>query len=519
MSQSPTTYKLSLIVSLISFLIGCFFTYFMVTTYTTPITEKVNSQVNLDRGPENVALTDEHAHEEVTTSKHEHEHEHEHEENDALALNRQALTNIGIKMGEAGTMILTPKEYKISFSFPGFVRYKPGRSLINVPVPASGIVTKIFAEESEALCPGKPLFEIQLTHEELTSCQFELLSLLRKRDLLTSEQTRLSHLASGIEPQRQREIELQTKENDAAIEVQKQALHFLGIPDQMLEETLIQQRKLITHLTVHVPQSIDATRGIILESYYAHSNPSKDHFKQIEHFQQLEKIFVEKGQAVSLGDSLCVISDLRELWIEGKAFEADEALINTAYSKQTKVTAVFHNMPNDSIPEFVKDLTIRSVSNRLDSTSRTFTCFINLNNYLLTSPTDLPAVHPTTESASVEAQAPLLNWRFKPGQRCELEIETESLTDVFVVPIDALAQDGSETFLFEYIGDEGEKPIWHKRPVVVHYQTTREAVIANDGSIKIGAQIAKRGAQQLYVALTNGGGKLQSTCPCGDHVH
>ena len=126
-----------------------------------------------------------------------------------LVLNHQALTNIGIEQGESGMITLAPSDFSKYFSFPGYVRYKPGHSLIDVPAPASGVVTRIYAEEGEALCPGEPLFEIQLTHEELASCQLELLSLLRKQDLLESENERLSRLAEGIEPRAQREVELQ----------------------------------------------------------------------------------------------------------------------------------------------------------------------------------------------------------------------------------------------------------------------------------------------------------------------
>ncbi|MBR5759705.1 MAG: hypothetical protein IKX88_14035, partial [Thermoguttaceae bacterium] len=267
-----------------------------------------------------------------------------------------------------------------------------------------------------------------------------------------------------------------------------------------------------------VPELAENNSRVVLESTDVHANRAKDHFKQVEHYQQLEKIFVERGQTVSLGDSLGVVSDLRELWIEGKAFESDEALINQAYSQRKNISAVFENARDSSSPDVVDNLSIRSVSNRLDSAARTFACYVDLKNYVLNPPEELIDER-DQEDAPATAKAPLLNWRFKPGQRCELEIETETLSNVFVLPVSAVAQDGSEAIVFEYIGDEDEKPIWHKRSVVVLYQTTRNIVIANDGSVEEGAEIAKKGAYQLYVALNNGGGKLQSACPCGDHDH
>ena len=415
-------------------------------------------------------------------------------------------------------LTLTPSNFTKTFSFPGFVRYKPGRSLIDVPTPAAGVVTKIYAEEGEALCSGEPLFEILLTHEELTSCQLTLLSLLQKRDLLESERERLSRLAAGTEPKTQREVELQIEETEAAIETQKQALRLLGISEQTLEETIVKGRNLLTTLTVRVPELTENNSRVVLETTDVHANRTKDHFKQVEHYQQLEKILVEKGQTVSLGDSLGIVSDLRELWIEGKAFESDEALINDAYSQRKNISAVFENAKDSGAPDVVGNLAIRSVSNRLDSTARTFSCYVDLKNYVLNPPEDLIDER-DMENAPESAKAPLLNWRFKPGQRCELEIETETLSNVFVLPVAAVARNGSEAILFEYVGDEDDKPIWHKRPVVVLYQTTRNVVVANDGSVKEGAQIAKRGAYQLYVALNSGNGQLQSACPCDEHEH
>ncbi|MBQ5790175.1 MAG: hypothetical protein IIW01_07780, partial [Thermoguttaceae bacterium] len=70
-------------------------------------------------------------------------HVHTEDENaDHLALSELALANVGIAAGDAGTLVLQPSEYRKTFSFPGYVRYKPGRSLVGVPSPATGIVTK-----------------------------------------------------------------------------------------------------------------------------------------------------------------------------------------------------------------------------------------------------------------------------------------------------------------------------------------------------------------------------------------
>jgi len=491
-----------------NFSIGTFFIAFLIGAtcvyLATPLWDQHQSVSHTHEHEE----AEEHEHEEGEEHDHEHEEdeEHEHEHNhDSLTLNAQATANIGIAPGEEGTLTPTPTEFKKSFAFPGFVQYKPGRSLVDVPSSVAGVISRIYAEEGDALCPGEPLFDIQLTHEELTSCQLELLALLQKRDVLESEKTRLEKLDEGIEPKTRREIALQISETDAAIEAQKQALRFLGAPSKTIEESLMKKRELLTSLTIRVPSIGADGAQTTFESIATHEVRDGEHFRKVEHFLQLEKLFVEKGQTVSLGSSLCVVSDLRDLLIEGKAFESDEARVDAAYAQNARVKAVFQDAFNADDVEIVDNLTIRSVANRLDATARTLSCYVELKNYLLDSLDD-------------ERTPYRLNWRFKPGSRCELNIETETLSDVFVLPTAAVATDGAEAFVFEYGEDEDGETIWTKRPVVVRYRTAREVVIANDGSIASNSKIAKSGAFQLYVALNAGNGKLQSSCSCG-HDH
>ena len=489
-----------------------------------------------------------------------HVHVEDEENADRLALSELALANIGIAAGDAGTLVLQPTEYRKTFSFPGYVRYKPGRSLVGVPSPATGIVTKIYVEEGAALCPGQPLFELRLVGEELAAAQLELTALLRKRDRLASEEKRLADLDAGIAPREQREIALEKAENEAAIATQKDALLFFGLPQETIEEVVVAKRTLVTSLTVCVPSFSDDASSFDPESTVRFEPPTHEHFAEKPHFHQLEKTLVEKGESVSLGAPLCVVSDLRELWIEGRAFESDEPLVNAALAEGRPVSAIFVGASGASAPrETVGPLAFRSVANQLDANSRAFACYVELENYLLDAAphscatvgshdhphpnpeTGVPHAHPHPEDDASHAHshaeiaevaatvanaeetstcadaAPRLNWRFKPGQRCELAVETEILENVFVVPVDATAQEASETFLFEQAGTSDGKRIWRKRPVRVLHQTASEVVVANDGSIPSGAKIANRGAYQLYVALTNGGGKLQAACACGNH--
>ena len=96
-----------------------------------------------------------------------------------------------------------------------------------------------------------------------------------------------------------------------------------------------------------------------------------------------------------------------------------------------------------------------------------------------------------------------VTWRFKPGQRMQLRVPVEQWKDRIVLPVDAIAQEGAETFAFLQNGDH-----FDRRPVHVEYRDQLWVVVANDGSLFPGDTVALTGAHQMQVALKNkaGGG-------------
>ena len=72
-----------------------------------------------------------------------------------------------------------------------------------------------------------------------------------------------------------------------------------------------------------------------------------------------------------------------------------------------------------------------------------------------------------------------------------------------MLPIDAVAQEGAEFYVFLENGDHFDRV-----PVHVEYSDQYSVVIANDGSLFSGDAIALSGAHQMQVALKNkaGGG-------------
>lgn len=448
-----------------------------------------------------------------------------HEEPHALVLSKQALQNIGID--DDAISELAVSSYDKTMSFPAMLVDRPGRSTYRVPAPFTGIIQTIHVEPGMVVTPGQPLFDLLLTHEDLIACQNELISLFQKRDTVLREMERLESLATDIAPKAKRDVEFQKAELDSQIDTQRGILRLHGIDDRRIDETIEKNRTLIYMITVRVPCQAEDQKTPVAEK----TTSSEESPCGCEHTHdsviQMESLSVDKGQLVNLGDPLCQLVDLALLNIEGRASSIDEEVLATALMEHCRVTAHFDN-------QRVEGLHIRYIDTRIDPVSRALRFYVELPNSVVVRDKEQSHHHPWTEEEGSErenkdqwkdeAPCPIhqhyVNWRFRPGQRCELKVEYDTIASCLVVPREAVAESGSEAFVFEWTGTEpdGEKrKIWVKRPVHVLHRGKTQVAVANDGSIFPGAKIAGRGAGQLLVALTSGGGQLQSTCPCGDH--
>lgn len=426
-------------------------------------------------------------------------HQHQ-EEQHAVALSRQALQNIGISDDTIQEIVVS--SYDKTMSFPAILVDRPGRSTFRIPAPFSGVIKKIYVEPGMIVQPGQALFDVSLTHEDLISCQNELISLFQKRDTIQRELERLQTLAMDIAPKTKRDTEFQKMEIDSQIETQRSILHLHGINNQEIQETIEKQRKLIAMITVLVPE---------MEKEKKDDSNSKQN-----DIVQMESLFVSMGQSVSLGDPLCQLADLSLLNIEGRASTNDETILATALLNHCNVIASFDH-------ERVDHLQIRYIDTRIDSVSRALKFYVELPNSVIVKDEKLNHHHSWSEGLAecdCETHRHYVNWRFRPGQRCELKVEYDTIPSCIVVPREAVAESGSEASLFEWTGiepDGEQRKIWTKRPIHILHRSKTQVAIANDGSIFPGAKIATRGAGQLLVALTSGGGQLQSACPCGEH--
>ena len=414
-----------------------------------------------------------------------------------IMLSPAAARNIGID--DSTIMQINVVDYAKSVTFPAVVTECPCHSVINVPSPVSGVVTKIHQATGVAVHPGEPLFDVLLNQQEIIRGQTEFLALLNRKEINDSEIERLSTLGENLVPQKKRELAFEKQKIDVDLNNQRKVLQLQGLTDTQIRESLETQREIIQSVTIHVPFVTD-DEGLAAEGMDAESHE----IGPVLHIDQFNATF---GQNINVGDSLCRLSDLNELTITGKVFAADIPMITRALNEQSNVSAVFGTSGDR---EIIDNLRIRSMDNRISEDSGTISCYVDLAN-----------TFQEYESPTGHTPHRYVQWHFKPGQRCELNVDYEVIPDCIVLPVDAVARVIGETYLFEWVGNEDDKKIWRKKSVHVLDKTKDLVVIANDGSVFPGARVATKGAGFILAALdaanqkTAGGGGIQH----GDHVH
>ncbi len=397
----------------------------------------------------------------------------------AIELSHQARKNIGLTDDLIQPVKLQP--FTRSISVPGMVVERPGRSVVEVTAPLTGIITRIYPIEGEALEAGRKLFDLRLTHEELVQSQADLLQTASELEIIGKELVRLEKLATdgAIPGKRLIEQKYEQEKKEAVLRSKRQALLLHGLTEAQVNR-IVDKRELFKDLTVTVS---DVTED-------GSKAPTGTVF-------QVQSIKVAQGQQIEAGGTLAVLADHAELYIEGEAFERDVADINRAANNELPVTAVLETEGGGR--EVIEDLRVLYLATKIDSSKRTLDFYVTLPN------------QPQRDSKGENGRR-FFAWKYRPGQRVQLEIPLETLPNRIVLPLAALAQDGSETYVFTPNGNQLER-----RSVHVEFRDLRQVVIANDGSLFPGDLVALAGAQQLQVAIKNkSGGAID---PHAGHSH
>ena len=403
--------------------------------------------------------TDGHGH----ADGHDHDH-HDHAAEDSIAVSFQARRSIGLRVGDVAL-----STFRRTITVPGMVVERRGRSRFNAIAPMTGYLTKILVTEGEAVAPEQPLFEVRITHEELVGAQTDLLRTAAEIDVVQREIARLEGIGpEGLIPTKvilERKYELQRLE--AVQLAQRQALLLHGLTESQVEG-IVTGRRLLGSLVVRAPGPLGSEQGggTLL----------------------VQELAVDRGQHVTAGDTLAVLVDHGGLLVEGDAFEQDIPQITAAAATGQPITAVV-DAPRGT-GDRVAGLRIAYLADRVAAESRTLRFFVTLPNEIVGPP-------------RTEGTSRFVTWRYKPGQRMQLEVPVEEWRERIVLPVDAVAQDGVENYVFRSHGGH-----FDRLPVQVEHRDPHWVVIANDGKLLPGDRVAMSAAQQLQLAFKNksGGG-------------
>jgi membrane fusion protein, heavy metal efflux system len=456
--------------------------------------------------------------ESAASSSHEHgesehaDHEgHDHSAHDhaapsgpanSIELSPQAKLNLGLT-----PEFLRPLElstFKRTINVPGLVISKPGRTEIRVASPLNGVVTHVHSVTGEAVLPGNLLFEIRLSYEDLVESQTAFLKSLGELEVEIREIARLEEVAqSGAVSGKTLLDRRYAKDKlEALIRSQREGLKLHGLSDRQVD-AIANEGKLLRELHIVVP---DIDQHSDEEELRLSGNPFRTiAFQEVEqsHDKQhseprplvIESLQISKGQAVTAGDPLCTLADFSQLYIEGQAFEQDGAAIGIAVAKGWTVDAIFPGTSDD----VVRDLKLVFVGNAVDRSSRTLSFYVDLPNSILSDETN-------------EEKQRFVSWKYRPGQRLEIQVPVEEWKDQLVVPVDAVVKDGADWFVFQQNGKQFKRVAVHLR-----HRDQRSAVIANDGSLFPGDVIALRSAHQIQMAIKNLSGPAVD--PHAGHSH
>lgn len=426
-----------------------------------------------------------------------HDHSgHAHDETTALELSDKAMRNLGLT--EEFVQPIEIETFRRSITIPATVVERPGRTRVQVATPMTGVVTHVHAVEGAAVEPGTLLFRIRLTHEDLVQAQTDFLKTIGELDVERKEIDRLREVTQSGAVAGRTLLERQYSRDklEAILKAQREALRLHGLSENQVDQ-IAEERRLLRELQIFAPsadgephEELKLTRNPTQEVAVLFGKPGEDDQQGEESADALilHELLVHRGQSVTTGQTLAVLADYSELYIEGLAFEQDGWALSEAAKRGWPVAAVFEDQR--STTRVIDGLNIAYLDNEVDQESRSLRVFVRLPNQI---------VH---RERNPEGRQ-FVNWQFRPGQRLQLRIPVEEWNDQIVLPVDAVAKEGAEYFVFQQNGNH-----FDRLPVHVKYRDQYSVVIANDGALYPGDVVALRGAHQMQMALKNksGGG-------------
>lgn len=430
---------------------------------------------------------------------------------DHVDLSPTARANLQLKTGRVKL-----SDYIRTLHVPGEVIEAPGYSTADVPARVAGIVSAIHVAPGQAVRPGMPLFDLDLTGEALAEAQSRLLDDLQQLVTIDAELERLGPLtASGAAAEKKRlQLEYDRRRIEGQRNTRIQELLIRGLSRAQVDE-IVTNRELIRSVTVVVPQFPEGTSPTDDSTPESSAANDRDDWEYT-----VEAISVHPGESVAPEKGLARLARHTRLHIRGQAFERDMAVIAGLGPGQTVgvefggaehsgIDGVFGTVGGRESAEHgrvLEGLKLLYLDNHVDPKTQAYSFYVPLENEVLRDSTD-------------EHGRVYRSWKYKPGQRVHVRVPVERLPDRMVLPAAAVVSEGPESFVFRLAGRHtvGEGPKGERLyaeqyeaiPVVVAHRDGELVVIAPGGELKKGDLIAMNRAYQLLLALKNateGGG-------------
>jgi len=385
----------------------------------------------------------------VTTRPEEHHHaptetEHECDDHDeAFHLSEQAKANLDLK-----TTVVEIRDYWKSCNIPAMITVQPGTTYVAIPSPVTGVVVKVFPYEGETVSANQPLFDLQLTDAELIDTQSDFLLTIQKLVVIRQEITRLEGVGGAVAGKELLILQYEAQQLDTELFTLQETLVLHGLTFKQVTNIEV-SGKLLKYMTVNAPAEV----------------------------YEIASFEVSTGQQVEVGDTLCMVADYANLYIEGKAFEEDAAALNKAAISEWPVTMMVYDME-------VSGLELIYVANEIDEVSRVLRFYVALPNVKVFD--------------QYKEWHRFIAWLYRPGQRVMLRVPTERWGGCIVLPADAIIKEGPVRIVYVQNGNSFEP-----HEVRVLYADQFDTVIERDGSLFPGDMVVTSGAYQIHLAMKN----------------
>lgn len=378
---------------------------------------------------------------------------HSHGAADRVKLSRQAQANLGLVVKP-----ITLETYRRTIEVPAVVVERRGRGDRGFVAPAAGIVQSIAAFPGDTVQPGSELLTLRLNSEALQTNQTELFKAAQETRIALDQKQRLEKAAQGgaIAESRLLDLQYQLERLAALRKAYRADLAIKGLLPPQIDQ--IEAGNFIKEIQVRVPTVSPGDQTLL----------------------EVEEMKVQPGEQVVAGQLLGYVANHQNLFLEGRGFREDTALVEQTAS-QGWALAVNFLEEQGNWPEPRQPLTILYLANTIDPASQTFPFYVPLAN--------------SHREYQREGKTYRI-WRFRPGQRAQLGVPIQELKKVFVLPSAAVARVGPEAYVFRQSGDS-----FVRISVQVLHEDATRMVLANDGSVFTGDLLAQNAAQALQRAV------------------